>query len=243
MFSYVRKDMPTTPLTESGQKSTIRYRILLEKDGVLTEVSPWVKCTDYFNDVVIRTFCDEVFEAYGFKNNECVITGDLFMSIKDYCGKDRFRKNLTFINQWLANRGHTESITEVTTDVLDVPNDWLVLRVPRYYITNTAYISLVMTLIRSCSYGVELTKEGDMYDVEQKFQVIPSTYPVATIRNNFIRVFAPENKKILDDIVFFFCDPYNGKFHKKNIPEEYVYKHNAGWYSMCSEHAVKFMGI
>lgn len=233
MYNYVQKTFDWT-LSEVGQKSPVRYKVLLETNGVLTEASPWLKCTDYFNDIVYATLFNDFFVSYGVNNESFIITGDLFVSIKDYQGKKIFKENLEVINEFLARRGHEPNIT-VVSDVDDLPTDLLVLQIPRYYITNTAYMSLVFALIRACTYKVKLTQEN-IFTTESKFQAIFLT-PIARITDRFDKIIDAKNKEKVDQLAYL-IDYYQKVVSNTNPVIKlkdiiYYQKHNNGLHGWC----------
>ena len=227
MYNYIKKEISAS-LTEISQPSPVRYKVLLETNGVLTEASRWFKCTDYFNDVVIATTCKRFFIVYGFDNSSLAITGDLFVAIKDYGPTKLFTENLTVINRWLLTMGHEPQIEIVPKEEIDgLPDGHLVLQIPRYYITNTAYMSLVMLLIRSCTYKQEVT-EKNIFEIDGKSRSLFS-FPIN--KSKFFKLINPINKELLDEKVFFAqtgnsAETLKSKESVKTIYEAYI--HNAG---------------
>ena len=65
MLKLVNKNVSTS-LHEIEQPSPLRWKILHRDGNELYDVSSWIKCRDYFNDVVWRSNGGAAFSIYGF---------------------------------------------------------------------------------------------------------------------------------------------------------------------------------
>ncbi len=239
MFKFVKNDMSSAVLTESGQATAIRYKVLVHQpeSDELHEETPWFKCTDYFNDVVFRQH-GKVFMVYGLSNEKLVVPDDMFVLIKDWGAK--FIKNMEYVNAWLVQRGHPP--VEFESTIVGVPSGTMVLRVPKWYVGNTIYMSTLWMVVRRAAYPEALT-DNNFYEKDKlmKFDVEawqyvqtygpnhpyvePNKKTAVSQKAIFEKVFNPKFKKFLDNMV-----AYNGHTFQKMV--EYNYDtsayHNAG---------------
>ncbi len=241
MFKFVKNEMSSAVLTESGQATAIRYKVLVHdvNSDTLREETPWFKCTDYFNDVVFRQH-GKVFTVYGLNNEKLVVPGDMFVIIKDWGAK--FIKNMEYVNAWLVQRGHP-AITFETVE--GVPSGNMVLRVPKWYVGNTIYMSTLWMVVRRAAYPEILTDdnfyENDKlmkFDVEaRKFreefgathQYTVANKKVAIVQKAiFEKVFNPKFKKFLDNMVAYNNSKTFAELNTGSYAEEQTQYHNAG---------------
>jgi len=131
-------EFPAMSLTESGQVNPIRWAIVQRDGDVLTPLSAWFKCKDYFNDVVAAKN-GIFFEKYGFDNTNVVVKGEegLWVYVKDIYHMPTFRKNVAAV----TNPDHLVALTRMTATTA-------LLFIPEYYFVNTYRISLLTYLIR-----------------------------------------------------------------------------------------------
>jgi hypothetical protein len=255
MYNY-KKQTFDWELGELDQVSKIRWKVLLEKEGDLEEACPWFKCTDYFNDVVVRNmkscYC---INPYGFDNTDMVVTGDLFVAIKSFGNKALFLANLDFVNKFLQTEIGWNEVPSIQTGIHDVPSNSIVLRIPRFYIECTAYISFLSALIRACTYGEELKYEEQLYLLESKLNGIQDSV--------YKKLLSLENKEVLTSRSWYGgverkggWDHWKGVFEPVVVVKEYwgepkpetsqydisMYAHNFGFMSWV-EHAHKIEGL
>jgi hypothetical protein len=190
MHTFKEKVIPYY-LHEGGQNSAIRYRILVENEGTLTPETTWFKCTDYFNDMVIRSLSGPKFTVYGMNNENLCIRGDLFIQVKDYGAP--FEKNIDNLNEIIKEKHEGYPPITIYREVAELPAGTLVLQIPRFYILNTAYISYLTALIRACAYGLPVTSYEQMKSMETKLYNL-SVKPLAD------KLLDIKNKELLDSL-------------------------------------------
>jgi hypothetical protein len=161
----------------------------------------------------------------------------MFLSVKDT--DSLFKDNVPQVNAWLKEHGHEQKITFVE-DVEEQPKGVLVLHIPRYYITNTAYMSIVLAMLRACSYNVPIKNSTALFKTENK--LINMLDGPLKVRENFKLIMNPRNKEYLDDIILIYktlgseqeCVTIGKDLTQKNmvVPTTY-YVHNAGIHSVA----------
>lgn len=240
MYKYIPVDIKYN-LTESSQTSSIRYKLLLEDvdSTTLTEASAWFKCTDYMNDVVFATQLGKFFIAHGFDNKDKIVRGDVFLAIKDY--SKFFTDNLVVANKWLEKQGYTEFVEIITKEVENVPKGLKILRIPRTYLANTFHISLIMLLIRGCTW--EISDEEELFRWDAKAICVRES-------SFFGKAVLAKNKPFFDENVFLFAyntwnydknkyDPVV-LYNKNNLPSHLIGEH---WHNIGCYTTLKSIGM
>lgn len=137
------KEVPEVSYMENHQANGIKFCILkAEGDGMFTPQAGWMKCKDFFNDVVARYHGID-FEIYRL-NNETIEVADEGMHIllSNIVKQEVFQTNLNYVNEWAAQF----DLPPVTYTKGNHPRG--LLFVPRPYWNNTYIISLLFYLVR-----------------------------------------------------------------------------------------------
>lgn len=135
-------------LTELSQRNPLRWKMMYREGDVLSAQSPWLKCKDYFNDVVAYVNTGVEFEVHGFKNKIKLNEEGLYVVVNNITDKATFINNMAVVNEQLyKDIGDTVSIT-ATED-----SKQLVLLLPRNAFQSTYVISLLTYVIRNSNYG------------------------------------------------------------------------------------------
>jgi hypothetical protein len=216
MFKVVTKN--TGEYSEIPQRSPMRWRLLQKVDSTtLVDQTLALKCKDFFNDVVIYKRTGEQFSIYGFNNKVEFTDGGMYTAITNIDAPSFF-PNLTTINVYLESKG-LPPIAVLESATKDVH----ILHIPETYWDNTFFISMVSSLIRSCSYG----KKGEVTQLCQEEPTLVSY--MHKVDPFFNSGFLPKANTIL-----FSNYQYSGKDVKKLVHAgTFSYMHNAGlqsWY-------------
>jgi hypothetical protein len=144
--------------SEVGQVNALRWKILFRNGDVFTDQSGWIKCKDFFNDV-LAWFKEEIqFSVYGFNNKVKHNEEGVYMLLKFIHNVDGFLKNLEVVN----TRLHQDLGIVVAAHKTE-NNDEVVILLPMELWKNTFRISLVSMMIRLCNYGVNYTTWEDFW--------------------------------------------------------------------------------
>lgn len=133
---------PSHAYHQSPQSNPLRWKVLYREEDTFYPQTAVFMCKDYLNDVVAK-YHDWQVTAYGLNNEKMKLNDDgvwlLLSGIKD---RDVFQHNL-------------ESC--INKEVPDTPLQWevigtdILMFVPRFFFTNTYYISLLSYTIRVCN--------------------------------------------------------------------------------------------
>lgn len=132
-------------LAEIFQPNPLRWAICkpTNKDEV-EQVSTWIKCKDFFNDLTYTIQTGKNFSIYGFnaasysppKKGEPVYFAMAHLFPEWY-------RNMEVLNKWLKEE---QNVPELRVEKQDA--DKALLVVPGYYFTNTYRTSLITLLVR-----------------------------------------------------------------------------------------------
>lgn len=129
---------------EEGQPNSLRWLVLHRTAP--QEFVPnghWIKCKDFFNDLVFAYQTGHKFSVFGFNttNMKVPVKGEpLFMLLKAI--EPTFLKNIAVMNEWLVSQG----CPVVTFEKND--EDQVLIAFDPFYLANTYNISLISLIIR-----------------------------------------------------------------------------------------------
>lgn len=142
MIKFV-KNKTFSSLTESGQTNPIRWTILKKiDDNTYEEVSPIIKCRDYFNDWVVSINSKVDFKCYGFQTDFACYEDQVGMYVKVTGLLKAFKENICFVNK------HLESINRPLIEFYAVVDDGIILWLDPFYMRSSYYISYITAMIR-----------------------------------------------------------------------------------------------
>ena len=146
-------------LTESGQSNPIRWTILKKLDeDTYEEVSPLLKCRDYFNDWVISINSKVDFKCYGFQTDYACYEDQVGMHIKVTCLTSFFRDNLLFVNEYLKSIGRPQ------IEYRDLDGEGIILWFDPFYTSSSYYISYITAMIRCANCNEVVTSIEKLAD-------------------------------------------------------------------------------
>ena len=138
-----------TSYAEETQPNSLQWAILSqEKDGSYTQVSAWIICKDFFNDLAYTIQTGKDFSIYGFnagKMNPPAKDQPVYMVLRNFT--PTFVQNVDKVNDFLAKQGL--SIVKLS----HADDKHLLLEWNPWFFSNTYYISLMSLIIRLCNYG------------------------------------------------------------------------------------------
>lgn len=153
--------LSTDTYSEVGQTNPLRWMFLEEKEeGVYQSSSGWIKCKDFFNDVV---YFREAGKGFGIYSFDCSTVGtakgkDVAFLMKGT--KEGFDTNLGQLNKFLHDNGFP-TMTWGLTD------RGFVLTTPSYYWESTYRISLLSFLIRICNINKSVKSWEELLSTKQ----------------------------------------------------------------------------
>ena len=137
--------IPKQSFLEVGQKALLRWALCYKNGDVFEGQHGWWKCKDFLNDVVVYLRTGKEFGIYGFNNKAQINEEGGYLALKNVPAF--FEDNLLLLNEQLLSMG-LEPI-ECFAGAGEVEK---VVLVPSFYWTNTFFISMITSLIRSCVY-------------------------------------------------------------------------------------------
>lgn len=214
-------NLSTDTYSEVGQTNPLRWMFLQEREpGVYQSSSGWIKCKDFFNDVVYYRETGTGFQIYGFACDTVGTAKDKDVSFLLKGTKEGFQDNLGALNAYLI--GHDlPMITRHETERGQM------IVIPSFYWTNTYYISLLSLLIRICN-----TKESfDLWQsvIDQKIKGDDQGL-IDTVKKVGIWFDLPESHKdyfvYINDTYYGKDGQYHGSFYSNIIHDNGM----LGWY-------------
>jgi len=204
------KKMPPDSYAEVSQKAPLRWAMIVEQeDGTWAGEHNWWKCKDFLNDVVFYLRTGKEFPMYGFKNKVTKQDSHYTFALKHI--PNYFEDNLGYLNNFLVNLGHPD--IGFAADIQGHDAECAIF-IPAYYFTNTFYISLITSLIRSCVYQ-PIVNGDDM----TMFRTEPT---LVDYLDQALEQFLPEMKEKKDALIY-----RNYQYNGNNVGGTYTI-HNAG---------------
>ena len=156
----INKLLVNDTYNETPQVNPIRWKILYKDGENLTDQSGWMKCKDFFNDLVAAKY-GRFFFVYGFDNQKIKWNEEgLYFLLKYISDKPRFFHNLTTINERLVK----DLGDNIEMKAWDNDKDEVVILIPSIIFTNTYYFSLLAMLIRVSNYDVQMSSWDDFFN-------------------------------------------------------------------------------
>lgn len=180
MFKFNEKDISYN-LIEMSQINPLRWRFLFkEEDGSFTAQAPWMKCKDYFNDVVAKVKGDYNMKVYGFDNQNIKVNEEgFYVQLKDIQAMDTFKHNLEILNIKLQEQLQCEVSFINDSDTTGV------LLIPQALLENTYRISLTTLCVRLSNYKVKFACWEDFW--KRPFSPIWTTDKALHYSQNYIQ--------------------------------------------------------
>lgn len=195
--------------SEEKQKNPIRWKILYkQEDGVFTDQTGWIKCKDFFNDVVAYLKEGTVFSIYRFDNQIQKNDEGMYVLLNYIEDKPTFLSNMQVVNERL------QEDLQCSIEVLDHEDDMVVVNIPNPLWESTYRISLATMVIRLSNYG---------YLYEDWHSLWKEGAPIHTMES----AFSPEAIENVAEKGFLVAEPmqdfwwFCGKdFNSKKAPEQ-----------------------
>ena len=137
--------IPHQSFSEIGQKAPLRWALCYKDGDTFQGQHGWWKCKDFLNDVVVYLQTGKEFGIYGFNNVAKINEEGGYLALKHV--PVFFEDNLLLLNEQLLSMG----LEPIECFAGEGEVDKVVL-VPTFYWTNTFFISMITSLIRSCVY-------------------------------------------------------------------------------------------
>lgn len=146
-------------LAEIFQPNPLRWAICKPiSDGEVEQVSTWIKCKDFFNDLTYTIQTGKDFTIYGFnaKNYSPPKKGaPVYFALQHLF--PMFYKNMETLNKWLVQE---QNVPPIEVEKVDAKS--ALITVPGYYFERTYQTSLITLLIRLMNNGVEFKTFEDV---------------------------------------------------------------------------------
>lgn len=142
---------------ENPQKNPILWRFMYkQEDGSFVDQAGWMKCKDFFNDVVAKFTGNIMFPIYGFNNKSLKKNKEgFYVLVKNITDRESFFHNLDKV---LYPKLKQELSCEFSWEEAD--DGLVMLLFPNEVLKSTYYISLLTLVIRCSNYG----KKADSWD-------------------------------------------------------------------------------
>lgn len=196
-------------LSQINQVTSILFAHCILKDKDTYEQStPFCKCRDYFNDLIIKNQSKETFTIYGFvfditQKKQRDEDHTLFaLSIPDYVEYNNFIKNIII---YLPKIELTNKIKPYELIIPKNSNSILIIKADKYWQSHPLILSFFTFILRCFCYPLQKNKNDLYTNVEN------SDYKHKSFSNEINYI-----KKLNHDLLLFFQNNL-----KQIIPEDY----------------------
>jgi hypothetical protein len=145
---------------EVSQNNPLRWKPMLRNaEGLFEEQAGWMKCKDFFNDLVARRKQDKAWEIYGFKNDIKFNDEGLYILLNNVTKKELFVKNIEVMNKRL------QADIGCEIELLDTEHPAMMIAlVPNEVWHSTYRVSAVTGCIRLCNYNYTYGQWEDFWN-------------------------------------------------------------------------------
>lgn len=230
-MNYKLKLSVSRAYSEVPQYNPLRWKIMSKQDDTFVDQTGWIKCKDFFNDLVAKEYGVE-FPIYGFNNADIKKDAEGYYFLLNFIeNKERFLANIKVVNKRLKED------TGVVLSTFDVDEpEQVVLLLPNELWANTWMVSLVTYLIRCSNYEYAFKDWNDIWSSKSPCKTMESAlnHTAQDIAAK-IGFKVPEKYK---DFWWFNNDRYNSKTYKVTSYDGH-WIHNCG----CSTWSLGMKGV